>query len=116
LALGPVLGRAYEHLDHVVVQTVVELALKFPLELRMIKVPGMKFEVVGMDRDCWLFEVDDYFHPFTFGPGREIQQRVLVEFQLSQNTFEPQICIIGHLMILTGVSVCVERAPPPAAL
>jgi hypothetical protein len=41
---------------------------------------------------------------------------VLVEFQLGQNAFEPQICVISHLMILTGVSVCVERAPPLAAL
>ncbi len=41
---------------------------------------------------------------------------MLVEFQLRQNTFEPRVCVIGHLMILTGVSVCVERAPSPAAL
>ena len=103
MTLGTVLGRADEHLDHIVVQTVVELALKFPLELRMIEITGMKFEVIGMDRYRWVLEVNDYFYPFAFRAGGKIQQGVLVEFQLSQNAFEPRVCFFGHSTILSGV-------------
>ena len=60
-------------------QTVVKLALEFPLELRMIEVAGMKFEVVGMDRNRGAFEIDNDFHCLALGAGGKIQQRVLVE-------------------------------------
>jgi len=60
-------------------QTVVKLALEFPLELRMIEVAGMKFEVVGMDRNRGTFEIDNDFHCLALGAGGKIQQRVLVE-------------------------------------
>ena len=63
----------------------------------------MKFEVVGMHRDRRILEIDDDFHRFALGPRGEIEQRMLVEFQLRQHTFQPRSWLIGHLMILTGV-------------
>ncbi len=44
------LRRADEHLDQVVVQAVEELALKGPLELRIVEIAGMQIEVVGVHR------------------------------------------------------------------
>ena len=60
-------------------QTVVELALEFPLELRVIEVAGMKFEVVGMDRNRGTLKIDNDFHCLALGASGKIQQRVLVE-------------------------------------
>ena len=116
MALGPVLGRADEHLDHVVVQTVVELALEFPLELRMIEVPGMKLEVIGVHWDRRIPEVDDDFYGFALGAGGKMEQWVLVQFQLRQNALKPRVCRIAHNLILSGVVVRVGRAPSPAGL
>ena len=87
--------RADEHFDHVVVQAVVELPLKSPLELRMIEVAGMKFEQIGMHRHRRILEVNDDLYRFTLGASGEIEQRMLVEFQLGEHTFEPRVCF-GH--------------------
>jgi hypothetical protein len=105
LALGPVLGRADEHFDHVVVQTVIELALESPLELRVVEVPGMKFEVIGMNWNRWIPELDHDLHGLALGAGRKIKQRVFVESQLRQNALKPWVGILGHDTILTGVAV-----------
>jgi len=60
-------------------EAVVELALEFPFELGMIEVSRMKFEVVGMYGNRWILELNDDFHRTAFGPGREIEQGMLVE-------------------------------------
>jgi len=75
-----VLGRADEHFDHVIVQAVVELALERPLKLRMIEIPRMKFEVIGVHRNWRISKLYENFHRLAFGTGGEIQQRMFVEF------------------------------------
>lgn len=109
MALCPVLGRADEHFDHVIVQAVVELALESPFELRMIEVAGMKLEIIGMHWDGRTPELDDDFHGLALGARGEIEQRVLVEFQLRKNPFQPRIRIFGHDTILTGVVVMCSK-------
>jgi hypothetical protein len=86
-------------------QTVVELALESPLELRMIEIPGMKLEEICMHRNRGIFEVDDYFHGFALRAGGEIEKRMLVELKLRQDAFKPWVCLVGHISILTGVAV-----------
>ncbi len=90
-------------------QAVVELSLECPFKLRMIEIPGMKLEVVGMHWNRWILELDDHFHRVAFGARREIKQRMFVELQLRENTFEPRICVIGQDMILTAVGICALR-------
>jgi len=91
LAVRPVLGRADKHFDDVIVQAVIKLSLEPPLKLGMIEVPGMKFEVVGMHRDWRIPEVDDDFNGLALDPRREIEQGVLVKFQLLQHTLKPRV-------------------------
>src|SRR5579864_4086565 len=59
LAVGAILWRADEHLDEVVVQRVVELALEGPFKLRVVEVAGMQVEVVSVDGNGFVFELDD---------------------------------------------------------
>jgi hypothetical protein len=68
-------------------QAIVELPLKSPLELNMIKVPGMKFEEIGVHRNWRILEIYDDLHPFAFGSGGEIQERMFVKTELGQHTF-----------------------------
>jgi hypothetical protein len=92
------------------VQTVVELALKCPLKLGMVEVPGMKLEAVRVHWDRWIPELNDDFDRLALGASGEIKQWMFVEFQLDKNTFEAQIWIIGHRTILTGVPTrCARR-------
>jgi hypothetical protein len=50
-ALRPVLRCADKHFNQIVVQAVIELALKTPFKLGMIEVPRVQVEVIGMHRD-----------------------------------------------------------------
>ena len=93
-------------------QAVIELPLESPLELSVIEVPGMKFEIVGMHWNRRISKLDENFHGLALGPGRKIKQRVLVKLQLSQHTFKPQVRV-SHLMILTGVVIVWGGRPRP---
>jgi hypothetical protein len=66
-------------------QAIVKLPLKSPLELSMIKVPGMKFEQIGVHGNWRILEIYDDLNPFAFGSRGEIQERVFVQLQLGQN-------------------------------
>lgn len=70
-AIGAVLRGADEHLDEVVVEGVVELALETPLELWAVEVAGVKVEVVSVHRDAFVFELDDDFDAIPLGAGGE---------------------------------------------
>ena len=102
MAVRPVLGRADKHFDDVIVQAVIKLPLESPLELEVIEVPGMKFEVVGMHRDWRIPELNDDFNGLALGPRRKIEQGMLVKFQLRQHTLKPRVWI-SHPMILSCV-------------
>src|ERR1700730_14489754 len=84
-------------------QTVVELALEFPLELRMIEVAGMKFEVVGMDRNRGTLEIDNDFHCLILGTGGKNQQRGAV-------ALAPNDARVA-LTAFSGLGVLISRTP-----
>ena len=48
-------------------EAVVKLSLEGPLELRVIKVPGMEFEIIRMHWNRGIFEIDQDFDAFAFG-------------------------------------------------
>ena len=60
-------------------QAVEELALKGPLELRVVEVARVQFEVVGVDGRIGETGTDDDFDGVSFGAGIELDQRMLVE-------------------------------------
>src|SRR5579862_1985100 len=66
-ALGAVLRSADKHFDKIIVERIVKLPLKAPFELWMIEVARMQFKIIGMNWDRLIFELNDDFHPFTFG-------------------------------------------------
>ena len=90
-------------------QAIVKLPLKFPFELRVVEIPRMKFEVIGMHRNGRIFEIYEHLHAITFRVRSKLQQRVFVKPQLRKNAFEPQVGWIVHMMILTGVAVNTRR-------
>lgn len=59
-------------------KAVEKLALKGPLELRMVEVAWMQFKIVGMDRDIRVFELNDDFDAFAFFASAKIQQWMFV--------------------------------------
>ena len=67
--LGKILRRANEHLDQIVVQTIVQLTLKCPLELWMVEVARMKFEGVSMNWNGRILEPNQDLHRVGLGPS-----------------------------------------------
>jgi hypothetical protein len=94
------LRRAKEHLHEIVVQAVEKLALKCPLELRVVEVTGMQFEVVGVNRRILEFRTDDYLNGFPLGAGIELDEWMLIEAQLVQHALET---VRGHGRIVDEV-------------
>ena len=102
LALDAVLRRADEHFDQVIVQAIVELALKAPFKLRVIQVTRMKLEIVRMDGNV-VPELDDHLHRLTLGTCIESKQRMLVQTQLSEDACQTWIVPIGHTCIVKAI-------------
>ena len=71
-----------EHLDDVVVQAVVELALEGPGELRVFDVARVKLKLVSVHAKGALLEVNGKLDGLPFEPGTELKQGVLVLDQL----------------------------------
>jgi len=69
-------------------EAIVKLALKSPLELRVVEIARMHFENVRMNRNRRVPELDKDFYRFAFCPRREVQQRMLVETQLVPHALE----------------------------
>lgn len=105
MTVDTALWRAGEHLDQVVVKTIVELTLEGPLELRMIQIAGMKIEVVGVYGYGRTLEFDDELHPTAFGARGESKHRVLVLRQLRNDTIETGGCGFRHGSILSESEV-----------
>ena len=85
-----------KHLDYVIVQAIVKLALEGPLKLRMIQVARMQIEIIGVDWDIGILELDDDLDSVAFGPRGEVQQRMLVQAQLSEDALQAGGRRIGH--------------------
>src|SRR5260370_22383979 len=87
-AIGAILRSADEHFDEVIVQGIVELALKAPFKLSMVEVARVHIKVISVHRHGWIFELNDYFHAISLGACRETQQRMLVEAELIENAIQ----------------------------
>jgi hypothetical protein len=103
LTLDAVLRCADEHFDQVVVQTIIELALEAPFELRMVQIARVQIEVIGVYWDTWILELDDQFNAIALGASIEIEQWMLVEAELSENTFEAWIVTFSHRCIVKAI-------------
>src|ERR1700738_2615644 len=90
-AIGAILRSADEHFDEVIVQGIVELALKAPFKLSIVEVAGMHIKIISVHRHGWIFELNNYFHAISFGARREIKQRMLVESQLIEYAIQASI-------------------------
>jgi hypothetical protein len=108
LTFEPILRRADKHFDQIIVQTIVELALKAPFELRVVQIARMQVEVISVHRNGRILELDDELHAIALGASREIQQWMLVESQLSQDAFQAWIAAFGHKCIVKAT----ENNPP----
>src|SRR4029077_4382906 len=100
--VGAILRRADKHFDEVIMQRIVELALEAPFKLRMVEVAGMEIEIISVHRHGSVSELDDHLHAFALGPRREIQQRMLVEAELRENTVEARGSGFGHRVNCKG--------------
>ena len=85
---GAILRGAGKHFDEIVVQAVIELALKMPGELGMIEVAGMNRQNVGVNRDGGVLQIDQNFdHAAIFARGKG-EQRMIVELEVFLNHSE----------------------------
>ena len=84
-------------------QTIVELTLQAPLELRVVKIPRMQVKVVSVHRDGWISKLDNQLHTIAPGASGEIQQRVLIKAELSEDAFQTWIVTFGHKCIVKAI-------------
>src|SRR3990172_7410630 len=75
-SIGLHLRVAGEHLDHVVVQAVVEVPLEIPAELGAVDLPRPQGELVDVDGSRGVLEADLDGDVFALGPRAEGKQRV----------------------------------------
>jgi hypothetical protein len=95
---GAILRSARKHFDEIVVQSVIELALKMPGELGMIEVAGMNRQHVGVNGDGRVLQIDQNFDGaagFARGKG---EQGMIVELEVFLNHSE--FAGAGHASIL----------------
>jgi hypothetical protein len=102
-AVGAVLRGADEHFHEVVVQSVIELALEAPFELRVVEVAGVEIEIVGVHGDGFVFELDDDLDAVALGARGNIQEGMLVEPELGEAAAEAGVGGFGHLVIVEQV-------------
>jgi hypothetical protein len=90
------------------VQAVIELALECPLELRMVKIARMKFEIIGVNFNGRVFEIDDYFYAISLLASVKREEWVLVKSELFAYTLQSgRKC--GHQRIVKQGPVVTER-------
>ena len=99
-AIGAILRSADEHFDEVIVQGIVELALKAPFKLSIVEVAWVHIKIISVHRHGWIFELNNYFHAISLGARRKIQQRMLVKTELIENAIQASIDSFGHKSIV----------------
>ena len=67
---------ADEHFDEVVVQAIVQLALKCPCKLRMLEIARMHIEIVRMNWNSYIFCIDDELNAIAMRARGEVEQRM----------------------------------------
>jgi hypothetical protein len=103
-SIEAVLWSSDKHLDKVIVERVVKLALKAPFELRVIEIAGVKIEIISVHRNGVVFELDNDFHPFPLGTRGEVQQGMFVEAQLCENAVKASGGGFGHKGIVKQIT------------
>ena len=88
LAFFAALRGSSKHLDQVVMQAIIELALERPCELRMIQVAGVKFEVIAVHRKRRILEVDGHFNTVVLVRCAEFEERMFIETKLLKNALQ----------------------------
>ena len=81
-------------------QSIKELPLKAPFQLWMIEIAWVQLEIVRVHGNGFIFEFDDDLDAFALGARGEVQERVFVEAQLSEDAVETRVGRFGHLAIL----------------
>jgi hypothetical protein len=99
-AIGAILRSADEHFDEVIVQGIVELALKAPFKLSIVEVAGMHIKIISVHRHGWIFELNNHFHAISLGTRRKIQQWMLVKAELIENAIQASMNTFGHNAIV----------------
>src|ERR1700704_4401720 len=87
--IGTILRSANEHFHEIIVQGVIELALKAPFKLSIVEVARVHVKIISVHRHGWIFELNNYFHTVPLGARRKIKQRMLVQSQLMENATQP---------------------------
>src|SRR5271165_3783572 len=85
-----------KHFDEIVVQSVIELVLQMPGELRMIEVAGMDRKHIGVNGDGRVLQVDQNFDRSTVLARGKGEQRMLIELQMVEDSLQG----IGHASIV----------------
>jgi hypothetical protein len=91
---------ADEHFDEVIVQGIVELALKAPLKLSIVEIARVHIKIISVHRHGRIFELNNYFHAISLGARGKIQQRMLVKAKLIENAIQASIDSFGHNAIV----------------
>ena len=99
-AIGAILRSADEHFDEVIVQGIVELALKAPFKLSIVEVARVHLKIISVHRHGWIFELNNDFHAISLGARRKIQQRMFVKAELIENAIQASIDSFGHNAIV----------------
>ena len=63
----------------------------------------MEVEVVSVHRHRRILELDDQFNAVALGASGEIEQGVLVETKLSEDSFQTWIIALSHRCIVTAI-------------
>jgi len=110
--MGPqcaVLGSAHEHLDEVIVQSIVELTLELPFKLRVIKVARVERKDISVGRgyigglrcgDIRGLRLDKDLDAVVSGLSSEVEQGMLVEPELLAHALKTGVRLLGHCRTL----------------
>jgi len=97
----PILWRADEHFNEVVVQAVVNLMLQVPFELRMIQIASVDRKHIGVHGNVRVVQVDQDFDGSVVVARRKGEKRVLVAPEVIANF--RQVGRVSHPnILLTG--------------
>jgi len=77
-----ILRRAGKHFDEIIVQSIVELVLQMPGELRMIEIARVNWKHVGVNRDGRVLQIDEDFDHAVIFARRKSEQRMIIEPQV----------------------------------
>ncbi len=87
---------ADEHLDEVVVERIVKLALKLPLELGVVEITLVQIVGIGVYGHSAMRELNDHLHAFSLGERTKAHQGMFIEPQLRKYALQTGVLRVGH--------------------